>query len=689
MPSPRENSLILRRFDGVNLLVDQAYLGPSYLRAAQNWIPGETFRLQKTPGNAPFTPAGPVPGTAIVAKIIRVYSGASRYLYAVITPSDGGTDELWVSVDDGAWAQVPKAGGGFVVFASTGATYDIEELNGILYVGNGVDPMFSVPIGGSGTELSALVSFSDGSANPTTSTDGGSQILTGTYAYAWGIYDHTAGKWVERGQTREVTVSSTGDQAITFPTPTGFASNGGALNSQFRAHLFIAPVNLPIEFAHDHNTGGASAAGSVIVRVITADGPPIPLRGGTRTGRILRAHRGRLWIAGEAANPTAVWATSHVVPGWEQAIFNAGVFFPFNARLPRLHENVTSLGLASTGRDDPEAPLVITTLTSTWLFYGDILDDPAAAFFQVSRTVGCIERNTMVETPWGLFFVGLQSVYMIPLGGGAPIDVGWPIRPAILGIPPSARARCTALYHKGFYKLAVVPAGGTAATLQFWLDLRQGISQIPSWWGPSPRIAVTAWTTGQQDAAEADRGFAALDASVVVVGSNWDAGAWDTALWDGTLTGVIELIHQEGSASELGGGIRIVSTLQTGDLDDGKPFERKLFTRVRVTVFPSAETSLQVAVSTDEGVMSGWDAMSIPFTAGSDWDVGAWDSANWLQAVLISEGESVAPDERPRGRTGSVQLTHTEPSPLALRDFELRYKPVERPVRLLPDDPSS
>lgn len=691
MPSPIEKEIVLQRFDGTNLLVDQAYLGPSYLRACQNWIPGETYRLTKTPGNTPYA-GGSIVGVKVVRKIARVYLGVNRYLYAVITPSSGGADQLWVSANDGAWSRVQLTGGGDANFTIVQGTYDMEEMNAVLYVGNGVDPIYSIPIGGTATALSPIVAFTDGSAAPTATADGGSQILTGTYAYAWAIFDVAASRWTERGQTRTFTVNTTGDRALTFPTPTGFASNGGVLSALFTAHLFVSPVNLPVEFGHDQNPEGASAAGTLVLRVLTAEGPPLPLRGVARVGRIFRAHRGRLWIAGDQGATTAVWATAPVVPGLEQEVFNAGVFFPYNARTPRLYEDVTAIGLAATGRDDPDAPMIICGLTSTWLFYGDILDDPSAYFIQVSRTIGCIERETMVETPIGTFFVGRESVYMIPPGGGAPVDVGWPIRPAIAAIPPNQRAQCRAIYHKGFYKLAIVIPGQFRATQQWWLDIRQGVGQVPSWWGPSPRLPIAAWAVGQKDAAEPDRGFVAYDIDISPgSGAVWDVSAWDVSQWDSTGgPGTFEVLHQQNTFSEMGGSVKIISTLQTGDLTDGRPFDRKRITRVRVTAFPGAATSLSVSVAVDGGTAGVWDAMELPAPQGAIWDASAWDVAQWGQNTT-SEGESIAPatPARPRGRSVSVQLTHTDAKALALRELEIRYLPVPRPIRVIANDPNS
>lgn len=674
MPSPTDRSILLRRFDGVNLLVDQAYLGPTYLRAAQNFIPGETFRLQKTPGARTY---GGIGMEGVAARLmVRAYSGANRYLYTVVygfsSPSPT-FDQLWVSINDAVFVRVANSAGGDADFTTTGGRFGGVVLNGVFYVGNGVDPIFSVPIGGSATALAAITAFTDGSAAPTVAADAGAQILTGTYAYAWCIFDHTASVWKERGDTREITNRAAADNSISFPPPSGFAINAGALSTRYRAHLFIAPINLPVEFGHDHTPEGVQA-GATVIRAIIADGPPLPLRGVARTGHMLRGHRGRLIVA----EGTAVWATTYLVPGLEQSLFNAGVFFPTNARLPRTPGNVTGIGLAATGEAaDPAAVLVVCTLSETFLFYGDFFDDPSAVFRQVSSRVGCIAPTTMVETPLGLFFVGLESVYYIPVGGGPPVDVGWPISPAIKAIPAAARPDCLALYHKGFLKLAIVPAGSAYATQQWWLDLRRGVGQIPSWWGPHNRIPIGAWCTGQEDAAETDIGFHGT------IYPQPSSGFPPSQVF-------VEKIHQTNVFTELSGvsNLSLISRIQTGDLDDGRPFDRKLFERVRVTAFPEGDTSLAVTIQTDGGMSEVLDQMPLLGSDGATWDVDDWNVADWTSAGQ-TEGETVANQERQRGRAAALTLTHSDPVGLGIRDFELRYQPIERPVRSVSDDPTS
>ena len=398
---------------------------------------------------------------------------------------------------------------------------------------------------------------------------------------------------------------------------------------------------------------------------------------------------------------------------------------------------------------NPDAPIAITTLSRTFHFYGDILDDPNAEFMQLSRKAGCISSETMVETAFGLFYCGLRSIYMIPVGGGVPQDVGWPIRPAIESIPVAGRPLCTARYHKGFYKLAIVPPGSSTAIQQWWLDLRRGLSQIPSWWGPHLRVPISAWTTADQDPQEPDLGIHAVDAtgSNITVATN--PGSTTTVLqltpgtsgmaagdlinvglqlatiqsvdsaFQVTLTApllatpsigtvvvdaahgpALEYMHQVNSHTEYNGQSVLRSILGSGELDDQKPFVRKNFTRVRATVFPADSTQLAVAIVVDGAQSQPMDPMvlQIPATAGggSLWNVATWNVSQWgvETEVFKLEGESILGDpqglgERPRGESIMVSLMHTTPVSISLRDFEVRYLPVPRVARSIAEDSST
>lgn len=651
MPSRDEAELHLDRFEGTNLLLDSTLLGPAYLRRSENWIPGETFRLEKRPG-ATQHPAGEILTASAVKALFAASRGTSRYLYAVATFA--GTDTLVVSTNDGAWATVTSG-----TFTTASTTYGIEQLGDIVYVSNGTDVPKKIDLSSSATtatNLTAITSFTDGSAAPTPTTDAGATLLTGTYAYCWAIFDHTSGVYVERGQTREITLRQTTDQSLSFPIPTGFASNGGALSSRYRGHLFVAPVNFPVEFAHDQTPEGIQAT-ATILRQLVIDGPVVPLRNAVRRGASLRSYFGRLILAGDTTNTTSVWATATLSPGLEQTLFNAGEFFPANGRLPRTPNPVTAIGVAATGERGRElaGPLVVCTLSRTFLYTGDVLDDPGAAFIQVAARAGCIGFRACTETPYGFFYIGTETVWCVPTGGGTPIDVGWPIRPAIKAIPVAQREKVLMAYHKGFLKCWIVPSGGTTANTQWWLDLRRGLSQIPAWFGPHSGAAVTAVAVSQVEPDEPDRAWHAVSGG-----------------------GVVEMIHQPNRWTEYAGTIPILSVLQTAELTAGRTFDRKLWSRVRLLGFVETATSLSARVVMDGGFSTTLDALTFTVNAATVWDA-TWD-ADWGQ-MQYAEAESVFPAARPRARSLTLQLSHGDARALGLRDIEFRYHPIVRPTR--------
>jgi hypothetical protein len=646
-----DRPILLRRFDGTNRQVDSVYLGPSYLRRATNWVPARSFALTKRGGTLPYqtvTPAGRLDA------LLRAYSsdGQHRYLYAVRVPG-ATTDDLVVSVDDGPFVVV--TGG---TFAATGARYDLVQVGDVVYVGNGIDPLKRIPLGGTATNLAALGSFTDGSAAPTFAADANAPLLSGTYSYGWAVMNHDTGAWVTRGQAREVTKASAGDEHITFPAPTGYTLAAGE-----RFHIFVAPVNLPIELAMDQMPEGGSGGGTphpqAILRSIQAGPVFWPLRGTARTGRMLVAHRGRIWFAGWQSDRSAVMATNLILPSREQPIFSSAEFFPVNAHI-RLPAPVTGLGIAAISENDaPDSPLVIFTTTRSFLLYGDILDDESSRLVEMSSRIGCVSHATVVPTPFGLFWLGAESVYQMQPGGGAPLDVGWPMAPEIRAIPAMRRQWATATFHKGFYKIAFSSPGSTVNDQAWWLDCRLGgVGTTPRWWGPHTTVNPSAFAVGLVDPDEVDRGFVAMGGG-----------------------GVVLLDDQAGSQRD--NGLPIVATLETGTLDDGAPFDKKLLSRVRVTAHAPVHTTLNTTLTTTPGRTTPLVPIVVTgASGGAQWNVGRWNQARWGAVQPgFDEGQTTCPADRPATLWAAITLQHAAPLPIALREVELRYHPVERPVR--------
>lgn len=114
-------------------------------------------------------------------------------------------------------------------------------------------------------------------------------------------------------------------------------------------------------------------------------------------------------------------------------------------------------------------------------------DDPdyfgTLAISRVPSNCGCIAKGTIADTPWGTIWCGVDDVWFLPFGS-VPIPIGKAIRPILKAQPPGERFRCHAVYHDGFYRLALFSAGQGPGTLdplgeQWWLALRDG---PPSSW---------------------------------------------------------------------------------------------------------------------------------------------------------------------------------------------------------------
>lgn len=262
MPSEQEIPVLLRKFDGVDIATDSAFIGPSYLQSSQNWIPDPTHLLTKRPGSALYRDLATDLGGTWSGMFGIKHVGLTDTLYVVASPT-AGTEKLYASVAGAAFTAVPS--GDFA--SNAGYVYGFAVLGGNLYVGSGLAPagvpvpIKQIPFGGTAVDLIVLPTFVDVTAAPTSTaitTDSLSNIQAGLYTYRWAIYNNVTMVWVSIGtrtalpNTSPNTVTITGAElsSLSFTSPVA----GLAANQAY--HLFVAPVNLPIEFAHDQTPEG-------------------------------------------------------------------------------------------------------------------------------------------------------------------------------------------------------------------------------------------------------------------------------------------------------------------------------------------------------------------------------------------------------------------------------------------------
>jgi len=648
----REHVIPVRKFAGTILSVDPAFVPLGFLASCNNWIPDPTYVLTKRRGSMQWQQ---LPGTVedVDTLAYNLGSDGHRYLFAMVCAGTPGGDTLYVSVDDGTFTAVTNG-----TFATQSERYAMAAVGDTMYVGNDSDPMKYIHLADAAVDLVPMGLADDTGQTATCLDDPNSNLLAGVYSYRWGIYDGTNKKWVKLGNVRTILTPAASRVRIQFRPPTGGLTTGQTW------HLFVAGVDQMIEGAHDQLPHGVAAGSSDIFALYddpTVDTTVVPIPSTVqRHGSHLCVHRGCVYGAGGSGSENRrVWATSVLIPGLEQTSLDQGVFFPATALTRDLGDKVTGLAVVpqSSGSMQPSAPLAIFTPVSTWLWQGDLSsDDPGASLTQISAEIGCPSDRSIVATPVGVIFCGKRSVYLLSPAAAEPRDIGWPIESAIRNIPDESRELSWAVFHRGFYKLAIAQAGQVTPTAQWWLDLRHGLSDPPAWWGPHTTPAYTASVRVQNHPAEDDRQWAALGA------------------------GQILLLDQAGHYVEDGvPPVPIQSRMVTAYLDDGAPLTPKLAKRARVVGRVDTTTSVTVTITGDEA-RSATGILPLHGSMGGEWNLSDWNVADWVVSALdLAEFELPVPEIR--ARAFQAILEHTDPLRVDLRDFELRVQPSARETR--------
>ena len=682
MPSEHEIPLLIRRFRGVDISQDPAFIGSDVLALSDSFAPNPLLVLAKRQGQTLYRqvvvdrPDLFSLGGIQMLTFLRTYDDVGNRYVIVVGNSTAGSSATVTSLNDAAFLFLISGFGRHTQVS-------LAQLGNRVYVGNDTDRIYAVVLGSPVTvdtspfEITASGSSgggTTGSAPTINAADANSQIVDGTYSFAWAVYNVVTKRWTRRYDTQTFQDTQVGDHSFSFTAP------APALLANELYHLFVAPVNQPIELASDQSpqgvvagTGaGAPATAVVVIRQVTVDGTPLPLVGASRRGSLVFAHRNRLWVSGDptVGNGSRVYATSIILPGNEQSIFDQQPYFPQNAVLNvgrQDGDRVTAIGRAAltVTTQSPDSPLLIFKNTNLWAFFGDILDDPSAALIQLSAEIGCPAPNTIVETPIGTVFLGLDSVYLVRPDQLIPFDLGFPIAPAIRAIPVALRPSCAAVYHRGFYKLAIPTFNGTGNTTQWWLDLRRAadrsLSRDPAWWGPHSTPSVVLFSNARQDTAELDR--------AMQLQTKGNIGLLDQS---GVYTDLVDDVT--GTTTQ-----PVRSKLRTSTLDSGAPFDRKTWKRLRAIARTDTNTTISVNVSLEDGSPVMAETLVYSGTTTSVWDT-PWD-VPWSSGVF-GEAESIFTDDgfRQPKRTAAIELAHTDAAALAIHDVEVRYDPVTRPV---------
>lgn len=662
-----EQAFRLRRFQGTNVVMDPVFLGSSVVALSQNWVPAQSYRLGKRPGTTQLATFDPSPGDITSLLAARDASGGYLYAYGRRT-SIGDAHVYWLKDETLPVNTTPPN----VSFPNATAVGRLIKFRDRVYVGNGVDPIVSFKIG-THDQVQTYGTLSTTSPAGTLATPAASAATpafpSGSYSYCWAIYDTVTGLYVSRTTTATILVPAQTVLQVTMPA--------AALGANQVYRFFLAPRGYPIEYATAQG-GSLPASATFTLSVMDVTDLRVPIAGVSRTGNMFVIWRNRVVFAGMASDPTSAFATDVILPGLEEAAYNQGTLFPLGAKV-KLPDTCTGVGIAGvTSEYEAQAPLLFFTNTRTFMCTGDPFDpnDQNATLVELSSRVGCIGHDSIVNTPFGTIFCGIDSIYLIPPGGGYPEDIGWPIGKEVKRIPPSLRSGIRAVFHRNFYKLAIPPGGGTQNEQQWWLDLRQGVGSTPSWWGPhrmdgpSGPIGLSAFTVDLGHPTEYERCYAAMGATFNVL-----------------------ITHQERLFSDL--GQPVISLLRSGRFDADEPFIVKIVTRLRLITQSAGPGQIAVSITTDGGVIWVIDPINLavlPDDMGAQWQRFSlptprpsapnqqWTSAKW-RSVAPVEAQTITPYARPRGLAVEAALTHKTAQGVELRDFEILAILTERKVR--------
>ena len=161
-------------------------------------------------------------------------------------------------------------------------------------------------------------------------------------------------------------------------------------------------------------------------------------------------------------------------------------------------DGLTALGVFSfnSATDGANSFLAAFKKASTWVISN--IADPdsgvSGAANAISGRTGCVAPKTIVPTNMGLMFMGSDAdIYLISSTGGEPRRIGNRVRALLdhLSDDEALMKRCTACFHKGFFKLSY-PSTPTSTTndAELWADMKTEQNTPITWSGPHIGVNV-------------------------------------------------------------------------------------------------------------------------------------------------------------------------------------------------------
>ncbi|UOF79737.1 hypothetical protein [Caudoviricetes sp.] len=165
-------------------------------------------------------------------------------------------------------------------------------------------------------------------------------------------------------------------------------------------------------------------------------------------------------------------------------------------------EQITALSEVSLSAEGSPAQsaLVVWTRTHCYLVTGEPGESDAETAeeiigsTQINRLnvkAGCVSQASVVRTPYGMFWVGVDDVWFMPFGS-TPLRVGTNLRPMLANQPAGVQWKIHADYYNGSLRIGVFGDGSGPSLYspcdeQWWLDLRNEPPTSPddaAWFGP-------------------------------------------------------------------------------------------------------------------------------------------------------------------------------------------------------------
>lgn len=365
-------------------------------------------------------------------------------------------------------------------------------------------------------------------------------------------------------------------------------------------------------------------------------------------------------------------SASSSLPALNQ-VFSSGVYVPNNwadggtgsdLRFATVgdpfSDGVSALGIYNfnSATDGPSSFLACFKKASTWLLSNlpDSTGGVPAAANALSGRVGCLAPSSVVATRIGLVFLGNDGdIYLVRSQGGEPAPIGNRVRPILehLAEDDALMSRCTATYHKGFYKLSY-PSSATSTTndAQIWADLRTEQGSPITWSGPHTGIEVgpqIVYLLGEDE----DQRLCVVDGQV------------KTAFLDDPDT-----------FQDLGSDMTSVIEWKTSRM--GSALNLKKYSAMLLDLYYDTQYAhdIMLEMFADDQYSQQTRQLS---NGTAIWGTGSFDAANWGDAQFFPVTFMPGPTNL-IGRTFKWKLTHASNAQMILANAVIMYQPERRVI---------